>query len=306
MVPPSTEAWPSLPLTEWQETHDTLHMWMQIVGKTRLALAPRQNHWWHVTLHLTSRGLTTTPIPHGSRTFEVAFDFIDHRLVVETSDGAVRDIPLRPQAVADFYRQYVDVLGSLGIDVKLWPVPVEADHTIPFLEDRVHASYDAGHAHRFFGMLVQADRVLKRFAGRFLGKSSPVHFFWGACDLALTRFSGRRAPPLGDTEWWVLREASSHEEISFGFWPGSGAVPEPAFYAYARPEPAGLAAAPIRPAATYYSRELADFVLPYEAARAASSPDAAVLEFCQTVYDAAADLARWDRPALDRPPAEWP
>jgi Family of unknown function (DUF5996) len=299
------ETWPSLPLAEWQETHDTLHMWMQVVGKTRLALAPRQNHWWHVTLYVTSRGLTTSPIPYGSRTFDVEFDFIDHRLSVQTSDGAIRDVPLRSQAVADFYREYVGVLTDLGIELKLWPVPVEVENPIPFLEDRVHASYDPGHAHRFFGMLLQADRIMKRFGGRFLGKSSPVHFFWGAYDLALTRFSGRRTPPHEATEWWVLREANSHEEISVGFWPGSGSVPEPAFYAYARPEPAGLAMAPIRPAAAYYDRTLADFILPYEAVRSAPSPDAAVLDFCQSVYEAAADRARWDRAALDRPPGEW-
>jgi Family of unknown function (DUF5996) len=297
--------WPSLPLEEWRETHDTLHMWMQIVGKTRLALAPRENHWWHVPLYVSSRGLTSTPMPYGSRVFEVEFDFVDHRLVVKTSDGAVRDIPLRPQAVADFYREYMGVLAGLGITVKLWPVPVEVDHTIPFLEDRRHASYEAEHAHRFFLMLVQADKILKRFKGRFLGKSSPVHFFWGACDMALTRFSGRRAPEHPDTEWWVIREANSHEEISVGFWPGSGSVAEPAFYAYARPEPPGLAAASVRPAAAYYSRELTDFVLPYEAVRSASRPEEAVLEFYQSVYDAGADLAHWDRGAFDRPPAEW-
>jgi hypothetical protein len=281
---------------------------MQIVGKTRLALAPRQNHWWHVPLYLTSRGLTTTPMPYGTRSFEVKFDFIDHRLVVETSDGTIRTIPLRPRSVADFYREYMDLLAALGLAVKLWPVPTEAEHTIPFPEDHVHASYDAGHAHRFFQILLHADRITKRFAGRFLGKSSPVHFFWGAFDLALTRFNGRRAPEPKDTEWWVIREANSHEEISFGFWPGSGAVPEPSFYAYARPEPAGLAAAAVRPADAYYSRELANFILPYEAARSAPSPDTVVLDFYQSAYDTAADLAReaWDRAALDRPEAEWP
>ena len=210
------------------------------------------------------------------------------------------------KAVADFYREYMDALAALGIAVRLWPVPVEVDGPIPFLEDRRHASYDAGHVERFFRMLAQADRVLKRFKGRFLGKSSPVHFFWGAFDLALTRFSGRRAPEHPASEWWVLREANSHEEISLGFWPGSGAVSEPAFYAYARPEPAGLPEAPMRPGAAYYSRDLADFILPYEAVRAARSPDDAVLEFYQAAYDAAADLARWDRAALDRPPKEWP
>ena len=298
--------WPSLPLAEWQDTHDTLHMWMQIVGKTRLALAPKQNHWWHVPLYVTSRGLTTSPMPYGAGTFEVEFDFIGHRLLVETSDGAVREIPLRSQAVADFYRDYMALLAALGITVKLWPVPVEAEHTIPFPEDRLHATYDGAHAHRFFRMLVHADRILKRFSGRFLGKSSPAHFFWGAFDLALTRFNGRRASEHADTEWWVLREANSHEEISFGFWPGSGTVREPAFYAYARPEPAGLAAAAIQPGNAYYSRELADFILPYDAVRSAPSPDVVALDFFQSAYDAASDLGRWDRGALDRPRAEWP
>jgi hypothetical protein len=298
--------WPSLPLAEWRETHDTLYMWMQIVGKTRLALAPRQNHWWNVPLYVTARGLTTTPMPYDERAFEVAFDFLDHALTVETSDGAVRRIALRPQSVADFYRDYRGVLADLGITVKLWPVPVEADHQIPFPDDRRHASYDPAQAGRFFEVLLHADRILKRFQGRFLGKSSPVHFFWGVMDLALTRFNGRRAPALKDTDWWVLREASSHEEISFGFWSGSRTVQEPAFYAYVRPEPAAVATASIRPAPAYYSRDIANFILPYEAVRSAPSPDSVVLEFCQSAYDAAADLAGWDRGALDRPPAEWP
>jgi hypothetical protein len=295
----------ALPLAEWRETHDTLHMWTQIVGKTRLALAPPQNHWWHVTLYLTSRGLTTSPMPYGGRAFEVRFDFIDHRLVVDTSDGATRTIPLRPQSVAVFYRQYLDLLAGLGIAVKLWPVPTEADHTIPFPEDHGHASYDAAQVTRFFRMLLQADAILKRFAGRFLGKSSPVHFFWGVMDLALTRFNGRRMAPQKEGEWSVMREASSHEEISFGFWPGSGAVQAPAFYAYVRPEPPELASAVLRPEGAYYSRELANFILPYEALRPASAADAAALEFLQSAYDAAADLRGWDRAALDRPRAEW-
>ena len=298
--------WPSLPLAEWQDTHDTLHMWMQMVGKTRLALAPRENHWWNVPLYVGARGLTTGPIPYRSRTFDVTFDFIDHRLSLTTSDGAIRQLALRPQAVADFYREYTEALESLEISVKIWPVPVEIEAPIPFLEDRRHAAYDAERAQRFFRMLQHANRILSRFKGRFLGKTSPVHFFWGAFDLALTRFSGRRAPEPKEAEWWVLREAMSHEEISFGFWPGSASVAEPAFYAYVRPEPFGLAVASVRPDEAYYSRELADFILPYETARAASSPDAMVLDFFQAVYDAGADLARWDRGALDRPPAEWP
>src|SRR6266702_1154 len=293
-------AWPRLPLAEWRETHDTLHMWMQIVGKTRLALAPRENHWWHVALYVTARGLTTTPLPYGAGTFEASFDFVDHRLIIQTSDGRTGAIALRPQAVAEFYHEYLRVLGSLGITVTLWPVPVEAEHTIPFPDDRVHATYDATQANRFFGMLRQADRLLKRFKGRFLGKSSPVHFFWGVNDLALTRFNGRRAAHP-DNAGAMLREANSHEEISVGFWPGSGAVPEPAFYAYARPEPDGLAATSVQPAAARYDPALADFLLTYEAARSASSPDDAVLEFYQSVYDAAADFGHWDRAALDRP-----
>jgi Family of unknown function (DUF5996) len=298
--------WPSLPLAEWQDTHDTLHMWMQIVGKTRLALAPRENHWWHVALYVSARGLVTSPIPYRSRAFEVELDFIDHRLVVNTSDGATRSIALRPQAVADFYREYMGTLDTLGISVKIWPVPVEVDAPIPFLDDRRHASYDAEHAQRFFHMLLHANRVLTRFKGRFLGKTSPVHFFWGALDLALTRFTGRRAPEPKNTDSPMLREAMSHEEISFGFWPGSGTVAEPAFYAYVRPEPPRLATMSVRPTSAYYSRELADFILPYESVRSLSSPDDAVLDFFQSVYDAGADLARWDRAALDRPPAEWP
>ena len=297
--------WPSLPLADWQDTHDTLHMWMQIVGKTRLALAPKQNHWWHVPLYVSSRGLTTTPMPYGSRTFEVEFDFIDHRLVVETGEGTIREIALRAQAVADFYREYTDVLARLGIVVNLWPMPVEVEHPIPFLEDRVHAAYDAARVHQFFRILLHADRIMKRFQGRFLGKTSPVHFFWGAFDLALTRFSGRRAPEHKDTEGRMLREANSHEEISVGFWPGSGTVAEPAFYAYTRPEPPGLASAAIRPAGAYYSRELGDFILPYDMVRLGSSPDEMVLDFYQSAYGAGADLARWDRAALDRPSAEW-
>jgi hypothetical protein len=298
--------WPSLPLAEWQATHDTLHMWLQIVGKTRLALAPMQNHWWQVPLYVSARGLTTSPMPYGHRAFEVEFDFIDHRLIVETSDGTIREMALRPQTVADFYREYTGVLGGLGITVKLWPVPVEIENPIPFLEDRTHASYEPAQAHRFFRMLLQADRITKRFQGRFLGKTSPVHVFWGAFDLACTRFNGRRTPEHDPKEWWVLRESTSHEEISVGFWPGSGTVPEPAFYAYTRPEPPGLASATIRPSAAYYSRDLADFILPYEAVRKAPSPDDLVLEFYQSAYEAGADLGRWDRAALDRPPAEWP
>jgi len=305
-VPEAEEGtWPPLPLADWQATHDTLHMWMQIVGKTRLALSPKQNHWWHVPLYVSSRGLTTTTIPYGTRTFEVEFDLIDHRLVIRTSEGRTREIALRAEAVADFYHQYTEALAGLGIVVSMWPVPVEVDQGIPFVEDRLHASYDPHQANRFFRVLMQADRIMKRFQGRFLGKTSPVHFFWGAFDLALTRFNGRRAPDHKDSDSAMLREANSHEEISVGFWPGSGSVTEPAFYAYTRPEPPGLASAGIGPAGAYYSRELGDFILTYELVRAASSPDEMVLEFFQNAYEAGADLARWDRAELDRPSAEW-
>ena len=303
----SAESWPpSLPLAAWQPTHDTLHMWLQIVGKTRLALAPSENHWWHVPLYVTSRGLTSTPIPYRGRTFDVDVDFHDHRVRIVTSDGHGRELALRSKPVADFYREYVNALAALGIDVNLWPVPVEVDGGVPFREDRVHTTYDPGHARHFFSMLLQADRVTKRFKGRFLGKSSPVHFFWGAFDLALTRFSGRRAPEPAQELSRMMREAMSHEEFSVGFWPGSGTIAEPTFYAYVRPEPAGLAGAAVRPAAAVYDRALADFLLPYEAARAAARPDDVVLDFYQSVYDAAADLGRWDRAALDRPSSEGP
>jgi len=305
MVAANSHAWPSLPLEEWKDTCATLHMWTQIVGKTRLALCPKENHWWHVALYVTARGLTTTPIPHGTRVFEVAFDFVDHRLTLLTSDGETRGIPLGPRSVADFYREYMAVLDDLGLSVRFRPVPDEVEHPIPFAEDRQHASYDPEQANRFWRVLLQADRILKRFRGRFLGKSSPVHFFWGSFDLALARFSGRRAPARPGADR-MMQEATSHEEISAGFWPGSGSVPEPAFYAYAAPEPPGFAAAPVKPHAAKYRREISNFVLPYETARTAAMPDEIVLEFFQSAYEQAAELAGWDRAMLDRPESEWP
>ncbi len=298
------QVWPSLPLEEWRDTCATLHMWTQIVGKTRLALSPKENHWWHVALYVTARGLTTTPIPHGARLFEVAFDFVDHRLTVLTSDGETRGIPLGPRSVADFYRQYMAVLDDLGLSVRFRAVPDEVDHPIPFAEDRQHASYEPEQANRFWRVLLQADRILKRFRGRFLGKSSPVHFFWGSFDLALTRFSGRRAPARPGADR-MMQEATSHEEISVGFWPGSGSVQEPAFYAYAAPEPPGFAAARVEPQAAQYHQEISNFILPYESARTAADPDEMVLEFFQSAYEAAADLAGWERAELDRPESEW-
>jgi hypothetical protein len=302
--PSTVEAWPALPLDQWQETYDTLHMWTQIVGKTRLALAPMENHWWQVTLYVTPRGLTTSAMPSGTRTFATDFDFVDHHLYVRASDGEVRSVPLVPQPVADFYAAYMGALHSLDLDVRIRPVPNEIQTAIPFAEDRVHASYDADAANRCWRILVQSDRVMKRFRGRFIGKASPVHFFWGGFDLAATRFSGRRAPRhsggVPNCPTYVMVEAYSHECASCGFWPGGGAVAEPAFYAYSYPEPRGYAEHPVRPAAARYSRELGEFILPYEAVRTATAPDDMLLEFLQSTYDAAADLARWDRPALDR------
>lgn len=303
-------AWPALPLAEWQDTYATLHMWMQIVGKTRLALAPMQNHWWQVPLYLTSRGLTTSAIPCDTRSFAVDFDFLKHILSVRVSDGAIRELPLVACSVADFFTEYMAALHALGLRVAFNPVPVEVETAIPFAEDRVHASYDPDTANRCWQILLQTDRVLKRFQGRFLGKVSPTHFFWGSFDLTATRFSGRRAPrhPGGAPHCpdYVMVEAYSRECSSWGFWPGGGAIAEPAFYAYAYPEPAGYAGHVVRPDGARYSQELREFILPYAAVRNSSAPDEALLQFCQTTYDAAADLAGWDRDSLDRVPAQWP
>ncbi|HEU4647807.1 MAG TPA: DUF5996 family protein [Gemmatimonadales bacterium] len=303
-------AWPMLPLDQWQDTYATLHMWLQIVGKTRLALAPMENHWWQVALYLTPRGLTTSPIPPGLGTFAVELDFLDHYLSIRTSDGNTRTMPLRPRTVADFYAEYMEHLRALQIDAHIRPVPVEVVTAVPFPHDREHAAYDPDAATRCWRILQQTDRILKRFRGRFLGKASPVHFFWGAFDLAMTRFSGRRAPLHGggvpNCPDYVMHEAYSHQCSSCGFWPGSPAIPEPAFYAYTYPEPAGYRDRPIRPGAAYYHQGMGEFILPYEAVRAAPSPDDMLLEFAQSTYDAAADAAKWDRAALDRPPAEWP
>src|SRR2546425_1233570 len=280
------EAWPLLPLEQWEETCNTLQLWTQIVGKTRLALAPMQNHWWQVPLYVTARGLGTSPIPHAERTFEVDFDFVDHRLLVRTSDGRTETLPLVPQTVADFHGRYLDLLRSLGIGLKIRPIPNEVSNPLPFDKDDVHRSYDPDAARRFWRVLVQADRVLKEFRGRFLGKCSPVHFWWGGFDLACTRFSGRRAarhpggvPHLADR---VMREAYSHECISAGWWPGGGSLREPAFYAYAYAEPAGLPDAKIRPREAYYHRELREFILPYDAVRTADRPDEMLLAFLQS------------------------
>ncbi len=308
--PDRAAVWPSLPFEAWRDTYATLHRWTQIVGKTRLALAPMMNHWWHVALYVTTRGLTTSPMPYGVRTLEVELDFAQHRLVLTTSEGASAALALAPCSVSEFHAAYLAAVRGLGVEVSIWPMPVEIADAVPFPEDREHASYDREYANRFWRIVIQVDRVLKRFGGRFLGKASPVHFFWGSFDLAATRFSGRRAPPhpggVPNVADRVMREAYSHEVISVGFWPGGGAVAEAACYAYAYPEPAGFAGAPIEPEGAYYSRELGEFILPYEVVRAAPVPDEAMLAFFQSAYAAAADRAGWDRRALDRPPADWP
>ncbi|HZS59438.1 MAG TPA: DUF5996 family protein [Gemmatimonadaceae bacterium] len=300
-----TDSWPELPYNAWRETADTLHMWTQIVGKTRLALAPMENHWWQVVLYLTPRGLTTSPIPDDARTFAVDFDFIDHALVIRTSDGATRSMALAPRTVADFYAEYRSVLRDLEIAVKIWPNPVEVAQAIPFAKDREHKAYDAEYAHRFWQILAESDRVLKRYRGQFLGKSSPVHFFWGAMDLAVTRFSGRPGPrysgSVPNCPSYVMVEGYSHECASCGFWPGNDALPEPAYYAYAYPQPPGYGERSVEPAGAYFHAGLGEFVLPYEAVRKAPSPDRALLAFANSTYAIAADLAKWDRQALERP-----
>jgi hypothetical protein len=300
-------AWPPLPLEAWEPACDTLHLWTQIVGKARLDLAPMQNHWWQATLYVTARGLTTSPVPYGERTFETEFDFVDHRLVVRTSDGRQASLPLEPQTVAQFYRRYLDTLRELGIPEEIrHPRPNEVAKPVRFDADTTHAAYDAAATERFRAVLTQADRLLKEFRGRFIGKCSPSHFFWGSFDLACTRFNGRTAPPhpggIPNLPDWATREAYSHECISAGFWPGNGGGPvrEPAFYAYAYPEPVGCPEAKIRPAEASYHPVLREWILPYEAVRRSSSPDALVLDFFESTYETAAGLGGWDRKALER------
>jgi len=307
IAPASQAAWPPLPFAEWRETCQTLHRWTQIVGKTRLALEPMVNHWWQVPFYVSARGLTTSAMPYGGgKLLEVEFDFLAHRLLLQTSEDGERVLPLVPQSVADFYAAYEEALAELGVEARIWPVPVELPDALPFAEDRVHAAYDPEAAERFWRVIAQADRLLKVFRSRFLGKASPVHFFWGSFDLAVTRFSGRPAPPhpggAPHVADWVMREAYSHEVSSAGFWPGSAAAPEPAFYSYAYPTPAGFGDRPVRPAGAFWGREMGEFFLPYEAARTAPDPDAAILDFLESTYAAAADLLRWDRAALERPP----
>ena len=298
-------AWPPLPLDGWRDTCATLHMWLQIAGKVRLAQTAWVNHSWHTTLYVTPRGLTTSPIPHGSTTFEIQFDFIAHELAVVSSDGRLGGFPLAPQSVAQFYRGLMDELRRLSLPVKIHARPSEVADPVPFAEDETHKSYDRDAAERFWRVLVQADRVFKAFRARFIGKCSPVHFFWGAPDLAVSRFSGRPAPEhpggvpgLPDR---VAREAYSHEVSSLGFWPGGGAIDYAAFYSYAYPEPAGFPDAAVGPAGAFYSQDLREFLLPYDIVRNAASPDGALLSFAQATYEAAADLGKWDRSRLERP-----
>jgi len=298
------DQWPSLPLEAWSDTSATLHLWTQIVGKIRVAQCPWVNHSWHVTLHVTAKGLTTLPIPYGDRTFQIDFDFVHHLLTVQSSDGRIGHFKLEPQSVATFYSRLMDQMAKLDLHVQINRKPNEVADAIPFDRDESHAAYDREYANRYWRALVQADRVLTEFRARFAGKCSPVHYFWGAPDLAVTRFSGRRAPEhpggipnLPDT---VTREAYSHEVSSCGFWAGGGPVPYAAFYSYAYPEPAGFSAAPVKPDAAFYSADLREFILPYDRVRQAADPDTTLLEFLQTTYEAAANLAKWDRAALER------
>jgi hypothetical protein len=300
--------WPELPTAAWRESYATLHLWSQIVGKIRLTRTPWLNHSWHVTLYVTARGLTTSPIPDGTGYFQIDFDFIDHALRIAASDGATRQFPLAGHSVASFYTDIMAALAELGIHVAIDEMPNELPDPISFSQDRAHATYDGDAVRRFFQILVNADRVFKQFRTGFLGKASPVHFFWGSFDLAVTRFSGRRAPRhpggvphLSDE---VACEAYSHEVSSAGFWPGSGAIDYPAFYSYAYPEPAGFRATKIRPDAAFFSEALGEFVLPYDAVRTAAQPEQALLEFLQSTYEAAANAANWDRDALECSPGQ--
>lgn len=302
--PERIERWPALPFNEWKDTAATLHMWTQIVGKIRKTQMPWTNHSWHVTLYVTPRGLTTGAMPHGERTFRIDFDFLDHRLLIDTCDGESRAIALEPRATADFHAAVLRALSDLDLPVDFHGSPNEVEKAIPFAEDREHSSYDAGSAHRFWRVLLQVDRVFHRFRARFTGKSSPVHFFWGSFDLAVTRFSGRTAPshPGGFPNMpdEITREAYSHEVSSAGFWPGGEAMPYPIFYSYAYPTPEGFSGAEVRPAAAAWNGDLGEYVLPYEDVRTSENPEEALLQFLQTTYEAAARAAGWDRDSLER------
>jgi Family of unknown function (DUF5996) len=291
--------WPELPLEAWQDTYQTLHMWSQIVGKVRLALSPKVNHWWEVPLYVNAVGMTTSAIPYAAGIFEIQFDFINHALLIQTSHGMSRTLRLAPRSVASFYREFMSALDSLGIRVKIWKMPVEIPNPIAFDQDTQHASYDPEYANRFWRILVHCDAIFKDFRAAFVGKASPIHFFWGSFDLATTRFSGRRAPERDGADS-ITREAYSHEVISAGFWPGGGDVKGAAFYAYAAPEPAGFAQHPVSPAKAFYHPELKEFLLMYDNVRLSASPRGALLEFLQSTYDAGADLGKWNRKELEK------
>jgi hypothetical protein len=291
--------WPALPLAPWRETYDTLHMWTQIVGKICLALTPLTNHFWNIAFHVTSRGLAAPSMTAGGVIINVTFDFIDHQLIIQASDGRTERIALQPQPVAEFHRKVIDAFRRLGVETRIWTMPVEVPDPVRFEGDTQHHSYDAAAANAFWRVLLSIKPTFDQFRGGFVGKCSPVHFFWGSFDLAVTRFSGERAPerPGADS---ITKEAYSHCVVSHGFWPGSGAVPEPAFYAYAAPEPDGFKSARVTPAAAFYSTDLSEFILPYEAVRTAPSPERDLMAFLQSAYDAAATLAGWNRLALER------
>jgi hypothetical protein len=295
------DAWPALPLSAWKETYRTLHRWTQMAGKLQLALTPRTNHWWNVALHVTARGLATGPIPHARGPFTLEFDLADHVLRLDLAGGERRDLLLAPQSVAAFYEKFVATLRGAGIDTRIWPMPVEVPDPVRFDRDTA-GEYDAQAAGRCGRILAQVDAVLREFRAGFIGKCSPVHFFWGSFDICVTRFSGRRAPPRPEADA-MTREAYSHEVSSAGWWPGGGAVDGPAFYAYAAPEPAGFSAARVGPAGAFYHPELKEFIYRYDDMRAASDPRSALLEFLRTTYEAGASLGGWDRAALERPPS---
>ena len=292
------DRWPPLPYDAWKDTYETLHMWTQVVGKVAVATAPPLNHSWGVAMQITPRGLSTRLLPHGNRSFTIEFDFVGHRLLIQTSDNHHRQLPLAPRSVAEFYREVVATLEQMELPVKIWPMPVEIPAPIRFETDTGHHAYDPVYANRFWRILVQLERLFTASRTRFVGKASPTHFFWGSFDLALTRFSGRPAPPREGPAF--MRDAYSHEVISHGFWPGNATLPEPVFYAYAVPEPNGFKTSSVRPRGAFYHTELGEFVLPYQAARESNSPERAITEFIESTYDAAASLAGWDRASLER------
>lgn len=303
-TPVTSDSWPPMRLAEWKDTYATLHMWTQIVGKIRLELTPRMNHWWNVPLYVSSRGLTTSLIPYGNRYFEMEFDFLQHQLEIRTTDSQTRIVALAPRSVADFYAELMAALRSLDFEVHIWKMPVEVPNPIPFDQDHVHAAYDAEYVQRLWRILLSVDAVFKIFRSRFIGKSSPVHFFWGSFDLALTRFSGRRAPERNDSDpvlRKIMREAYSHEVISAGWWPGSGDVKEAAFYCYTVPKPDGFEKQAVRPARTFYDSSLGEYLLMYDDVSTAQSPKIALLEFLQSTYEAGATAGKWDREELENP-----